>query len=296
MTHPPHIRDYFDPATNTVTYLVSDPDTGQAAIIDPVLNYDHRNGRAGTGSAEAILADARSHGLAIAWVLETHAHADHLTAASFIKSQTGARIGIGEHITEVQATFRSVFNLDDVSATGAEFDHLFKDGEVLTLGALEIHVMHTPANAGLCQLQGRRTPSLSAIRSSCRTMAPPARISPVAMRQRSIGRSGACSSLPPETRLFLCHDYKAPGRDAYRWQTSVAEERGHNIHVHDGIGEAEFVASREARDATLPAPVLLLPSIQVNIRAGRLPQPEANGSRYLKIPMRLDPALAKSAI
>jgi glyoxylase-like metal-dependent hydrolase (beta-lactamase superfamily II) len=296
MTYPPQICDYFDEATSTVTYLVSDPDTGEAAIIDPVLNYDHRSGKLGTRAAEAVIAEARSLGLKVVWVLETHAHADHLTAASFIKSQTGAQIAIGEHIGKVQATFRSIFNLDDVSTTGAEFDRLLKDGETFMLGALEVSVLHTPGHTPACvsyKIGDAVFVGDTVFMPDYGTARADFPGGDAATLYRSIQR---ILSLPPETRLFMCHDYKAPGRDQYRWQSSVAEERAHNIHIHDGISEAEFVSSREMRDATLAAPVLLLPSIQVNIRAGRLPKPEGNGSRYLKIPMRLDPALTKSAI
>jgi glyoxylase-like metal-dependent hydrolase (beta-lactamase superfamily II) len=294
MTYPPQICDYFDEATSTVTYLVSDPDTGEAAIIDPVLNYDHRSGKLGTRAAEAVIAEARSLGLKVVWVLETHAHADHLTAASFIKSQTGAQIAIGEHIGKVQATFRSIFNLDDVSTTGAEFDRLLKDGETFMLGALEVSVLHTPGHTPACvsyKIGDAVFVGDTVFMPDYGTARADFPGGDAATLYRSIQR---ILSLPPETRLFMCHDYKAPGRDQYRWQSSVAEERAHNIHIHDGIGEAEFVSSREMRDATLAAPVLLLPSIQVNIRAGRLPKPEGNGSRYLKIPMRLGLALTKS--
>jgi glyoxylase-like metal-dependent hydrolase (beta-lactamase superfamily II) len=296
MTYPPQICDYFDEVTSTVTYLVSDPDTGEAAIIDPVLDYDHRSGKLGTRAAEAVIAEARSLGLKIVWVLETHAHADHLTAASFIKSQTGAQIAIGEHIGKVQATFRSIFNLDDVSTTGAEFDRLLKDGGTFMLGALEVSVLHTPGHTPACvsyKIGDAVFVGDTVFMPDYGTARADFPGGDAATLYRSIQR---ILSLPPETRLFMCHDYKAPGRDQYRWQSSVAEERAHNIHIHDGISEAEFVSSREMRDATLAAPVLLLPSIQVNIRAGRLPKPEGNGSRYLKIPMRLDPALTKSAI
>ncbi|MBB5213721.1 MBL fold metallo-hydrolase [Parapusillimonas granuli] len=282
-----HIQAFFDEQTNTVSYLVSDPETRQAAVIDPVLDYDHRSGKASFASAERVLAAARDGGLAIAWILETHAHADHLSAAPYIKQRTGARVAIGEHIREVQAIFRPVFNLDDVSGDGGEFDRLLQDGETFDIGGLTVEVMHTPGHTPACVAyrigdavfvgDTLFMPDYGTARAdfpggSARTL------------YRSIRRLLA---LPPATRLFMCHDYKAPGRDSYAWETTVAEELAYNIHVREGVDEETFVAMREKRDATLAAPALLLPSIQVNIRAGRLPQAESNGVRYLKIPIRM---------
>lgn len=294
MISAPQIAAYFDENTNTISYVVWDPATLDAAVIDPVLNYDHRAGNANASSAQSILKDAEARGLTVKWILETHAHADHLTAAPYIKARTGAQIAIGEHIGEVQAAFRPVFNLDDVSTNGAEFDRLLKNGEALKLGLLDIEVIHTPGHtpACICYKVGDVVfvgdtlfmPDYGTARADFPG-------GDAATLYRSIRR---ILSLPPETRLFMCHDYKAPGRDHFAWETTVAEERRANVHVHDGVNEKAFVAMRKARDATLPAPVLLLPSIQVNIRAGRLPAAENNGTRYLKLPLRLDAELAKT--
>lgn len=281
------ILAFFDNATNTVSYLVSDPASREAAIIDPVLDYDHRSGHVAMHSADRIIEAARAAGAAITWILETHAHADHLSAAPYIKRQTGARVAIGEHIKQVQNLFRPVFNVDDVSTDGSEFDRLLSDGDRLPLGELEVEVMHTPGHTPACVsyrigdavfvgdtlfMPDYGTARADFPGGSARTL------------YRSIRRLLA---LPPETRLYLCHDYKAPGRDDYAWETTVAEQRARNLHVHDGITEDAFVTMREQRDATLAAPNLLLPSIQVNIRAGNFPPAEANGTSYLKIPLRL---------
>ncbi|MFZ5781397.1 MAG: MBL fold metallo-hydrolase [Pseudomonadota bacterium] len=286
MTARPAIEAFFDEATFTVTYLVSDPATGRAAIVDPVHDYDPKSGKLSTASADRVLARIAERGLTVDWILETHAHADHLTAAPYLKGKTSAKVVIGEHIREVQKIFRKVFNAQDVSEDGIEFDHLVKDGERLALGELGIEVMHLPGH----------TPADVAYRvgdavfvgdtifmpdyGTARTDFPGGNATTL---YRSIRR---LLSLPGETRLFMCHDYKAPGRDVYAWETTVDEERKRNIHVHDGVDEASFVAMRTKRDATLAAPVLLLPSVQVNIRAGHLPPAEDNGVRYLKIPVR----------
>ncbi|MFN6993842.1 MAG: MBL fold metallo-hydrolase [Aquincola tertiaricarbonis] len=296
-TPPAHIQSFFHEGTSTVTYLVADIASAQAAVIDPVLDYDHRSGKLHTASADAVLAAAREAGFAIAWVLETHAHADHLSAAPWIQQHTGARVGIGQHIREVQRLFRPVFNLTDVSCDGSEFDHLFTDGECLHIGGLRVEVMHTPGHTPACvayRVHGGNgqpdavfvgdtlfMPDYGSARAdfpggSARTL------------YRSIRRLLA---LPDDTRLFMCHDYKAPGRDTHAWETTVAGQRRANVHVHDGITEEAFVAARQARDAMLPAPVLLLPSIQVNLRAGHWPPAESNGMRYLKIPMRPAPGM-----
>jgi glyoxylase-like metal-dependent hydrolase (beta-lactamase superfamily II) len=287
MTAGPTIKAFFDQPTNTISYLVADPATKRAAIVDPVLDYDHASGKASTKSADVILDEAEALGLTIDWVLETHAHADHLSGAPYIKLKTGAKVGIGEHIREVQKIFRPVFNATDVKGDGSEFDHLFKDGERFELGNIEAAVLHVPGHtpADIAYRIGDAVfvgdtlfmPDFGSARADfpggdARTLF------------RSIKR---LLSLPPETRLFMCHDYKAPGRDRYAWETTVAEERTNNVHVKDGVGEEEFVAMRQARDATLAAPELLMPSIQVNMRAGKLPPADENGVRYLKIPVRL---------
>jgi glyoxylase-like metal-dependent hydrolase (beta-lactamase superfamily II) len=287
MRSPAGIQAFFDEPTHTVTYLVSDPVTGQAAVIDPVLDYDHRSGQASTAAADQVLRAASSDGLAIVLILETHAHADHLSAAPYLKQRTGARVAIGEHIRDVQTLFRPVFNLDDVSGDGSEFDLLLKDGETITLGGLAVEVMYTPGHTPAC-ISYRIGDAVFVGDTLFMPDYGTARADFPGGNARTLYRSiRRILSLPPETRLFMCHDYKAPGRDVYAWETTVAEQRARNVHIHEGVTEAEFVAMREKRDACLAAPALLLPSIQVNIRAGRLPQAESNGVRYLKIPLGL---------
>lgn len=280
------IQAFFDGSSNTVSYLVVDPETGKAAVIDPVLDYDHKSGEFCTRSVDRIVAAARDAGATIVKVLETHVHADHLSGAPRVKALTGATIGIGEHIGDVQRIFRSVFNLDDISCRGMEFDECYRDGQTFALGGLTVQVLHTPGHTPACvaYLVGDAVfvgdtlfmPDYGTARADfpggdARTL------------YRSIRRLLA---LPPQTRVFVCHDYKAPGRDHFAWESTVGEQRLRNVHVHDGIGEDEFVAMRQQRDAGLSAPTLLLPSIQVNLRAGELPAPESNGVRYLKIPLR----------
>ena len=280
------IEAFFDEPTNTISYLVADPVSGEAAVIDPVLDFDLASGNADVRSADRIVATAAERGWRIATVLETHAHADHLSAAPYIKLKTGAAIGIGEHIRDVQKIFRPVFALDDLKTDGSDFDRLFADGERFKIGTLDVEVMHVPGHtpADVAYLIGDAAfvgdtlfmPDYGTARADFPG-------GDARQLYRSIRR---VLSLPEETRLFLCHDYKAPGRDDYRWETSVSEQRRASVHVHDGITEDEFVAMREARDATLAVPKLLLPAIQVNVRAGRFPEAEANGVRYLKIPIR----------
>jgi glyoxylase-like metal-dependent hydrolase (beta-lactamase superfamily II) len=284
----PDIQAFFDEPTNTVSYLVADPATRRAAVIDPVLDYDHRSGKISARSADVILSAGAERGLHIDWILETHAHADHLSAASYLRRKTSAKLGIGEHILEVQRIFRDVFNLDDVSGNGSEFDRLFRDDETFRVGELEIGVIHTPGH----------TPACVSYRVGDAVFVGDTLFMPDYGTARADFPGGSAHSLyrsirrllelPPTTRLYMCHDYKAPGREHFAWETTVAEERARNVHVRDGVSESEFVSVRAARDATLPAPTLLLPSIQVNVRAGRLPRAESNGVRYLKIPIKLD--------
>jgi len=280
------IRPFFDEPTNTISYLIWDPETREGAVIDPVLDWDNRSGTADTAFADRILAAAGEAGVTIRWVLETHAHADHLTAAPYIKAKTGAPIGIGEHIKDVQRIFRPVFDVRDLKPEGGDFDHLFKDGEHFRIGALDVEVLHLPGH----------TPADIAFKvgddvfvgdtifmhdyGTARADFPGG---DAHVLFRSIRRLLA---LPPQTRLWMCHDYKAPGRNTYAWESTVAEQRASNPHVKDGVTEGEFVAFRTGRDAGLAAPLLLLPSIQVNIRAGRFPEAEENGVRYLRIPVR----------
>ena len=285
------IEAFFDEPTFTVTYLVADPATGEAAVIDPVLDYDHNGGSVDARSAEKVLAAAADRGWTITWALETHAHADHLSAAPYIKAKTGARIGIGEHIVDVQRIFRPVFNATDLKTDGSDFDHLFKDGEIFSIGQLQASVMHVPGH----------TPADIAYRIGDAVFVGDTLFMPDYGTARTDFPGGDARqlyrsirkllSLPPQTRLFMCHDYKAPGRDEYAWETTVEAERKGNKHIHDGVGEDDFVAMRTARDAKLDAPRLLLPSIQVNIRAGKFPPAETNGVRYLMIPVKVkDPA------
>ncbi len=283
----PLIEAFFDETTYTVSYLVADPETRDAVAIDPVMDFDIASGEADTRSAERLLTFAEKHGWRITMVLETHAHADHLSAAPYIKTRTGAHIGIGEHIRDVQKIFRPVFGLNDLRTDGSDFDRLFQDGEQFSVGTLRFTVMHVPGHtpADIAYLVSDAAfvgdtlfmPDYGTARADfpggdARTL------------YRSIRR---LLSLPEETRLFLCHDYKAPGRNDYRWETTVGEERRSNIHVHDGVDENSFVTMRETRDTTLAVPRLLLPSIQVNIRAGHFPEAESNGVRYLKIPVKM---------
>jgi glyoxylase-like metal-dependent hydrolase (beta-lactamase superfamily II) len=252
-----------------------------------VLDFDHRSGKASTKSADEILRHARTAGLTIEWVLETHAHADHLSGAPYIKLKTGAKVGIGEHIREVQKIFRPVFNAIDLKGDGSEFDHLFKGGERFKIGNLDAEVIYTPGHTPACvsyKIEDAVFVGDTLFMPDYGTARADFPGGDARDLYRSIKR---VLSLPAETRLFICHDYKAPGRDSYAWETTVGEERERNVHVRDGVSEDEFVAMRERRDATLPAPLLLLPSIQVNIRGGNLPPEEVNGVRYLKIPVTM---------
>ena len=284
----PDVHTYFDRATNTATHLVSDPETSAAAIVDPVLDFDPASGRLGTGSADAILADIAAQGLHLRYVLETHAHADHLSGADHIRHMTGAPIVIGAHIVEVQKAFIPLFEADDVRPDGAVFNILMEEGDTLPLGGLEIGVLHTPGHTPACvsYLIGDAAfvgdtlfmPDYGTARADFPG-------GDAATLYRSIRKLLA---LPAETRLFVGHDYLPAGRQDFRWETSVAAERAANIHVHDGVGEADFVAVREARDATLAAPRLLLPSLQVNIRAGALPPASPAGHVFLRLPVKQD--------
>lgn len=285
MSVAPKVRAFFHEPTFTVSYLVWDPDTRRAAVIDSVLDFDQKSGRTGTGSAQAILDAAREESVTIDWLLETHAHADHLSAAPFLKQATGAPIVIGENIKSVQKVFKDIFNLGYVTADGRPFDRLVKDGEKLALGDLKIDVMHTPGHTPAC-VSYRIVDAVFVGDTLFMPDYGTARTDFPGGDARTLFRSiRRLLSLPPETRVFLCHDYKAPGRDEYVWETTIAEERARNIHVHDGVSEDEFVTMREARDRTLEMPQLILPSIQVNIQAGELPPPESNGVRYLKLPL-----------
>jgi len=282
----PTVQAFFDEATNTISYLVSDPASGAAAIIDPVLDYDAAAARTSTASADDMLAAAAAQGLRVTQVLETHAHADHLSAAHYIREQTGAAIGIGSRITEVQKVFSQLFDATDVTDDGAVFDHLFADGERFAIGGLEAEVIHTPGHTPACVTyhigdavfvgDTLFMPDYGTARADFPG-------GDAATLYHSIQRILA---LPDETRLFVGHDYlPETGRTEFVWETTVGEQRRVNVHVGGGVSEADFVARRNARDAVLGKPRLILPSLQVNIRAGDLPPPEPSGKRFLKLPV-----------
>ena len=280
------IRSFFDEATSTVSYVLWENKKHHAVIIDPVLDYDHPSGKFSTTSADLLLAFLDEHQLSLQWILETHAHADHLSSAHYLKLKTGAPLAIGEHIRDVQNLFRPVFNLDDVSLDGSEFDRLLKDGERIPLGETFIEVLHTPGHTPACvsyYVDGHLFVGDTLFMPDYGTARADFPGGSAETLYNSIQRLLA---FPDETVIHLCHDYKAPGREENCWTTTVADQRVHNIHVHDGITKEHFVATRNARDAKLPAPQLLLPSIHVNIKAGQLPPAESNGVRYLKIPIR----------
>lgn len=281
----PEVRTFFDKATFTATHVVWDPATKRAAIIDSVHDYDPKSGRTDTASADAVIAFIQQEGLEVDWILETHVHADHLTAAPYLQEKLGGRIGIGARVAVVQGVFKSVFNAEEAFATdGRQFDRLFEDGEQFQIGGLTVEVMHTPGHTPACvtYVMGDAAfvgdtlfmPDFGTAR--CDFPGGDAR-----QLYRSIKRILA---LPPETRLFLCHDY-GPGGRAFEWVTTVAAQRENNIHVNDSVDEDGFVAMRTERDKQLSMPVLILPSVQVNMRAGVMPPPEANGISYLKLPV-----------
>ena len=284
----PLIQAFFDPATSTYSYVVSDPATAQCAIIDSVLDYDAAAGRTATTSADRLIAYVREQGLSVQWLLETHVHADHLSAAPYLKAALGGQLAIGEQIRVVQNTFGKLFNAGrEFAIDGRQFDQLFRDEQVFQLGLLNARALHTPGHTPACMtyLIGDAAfvgdtlfmPDYGTAR--CDFPGGDARV-----LYRSISRLFA---LPDSTRLFMCHDYLAPGRELHRYQTTVAEQRVHNVHVHQGVDEEAFVAMRQARDASLGMPALMLPSVQVNMRAGHLPPAEDNGVRYLKVPLNV---------
>lgn len=289
----PVIRSFFDETTNTATYLVIDPATSQAAIIDPVLDYEPRSGKISTTNADKVLKAIADEKVVVKWILETHAHADHLTAAQYLKSKTGARIGIGAHINDVQNIFDPIFDLKVKNTDRIEFDHRFNDGETFSIGKLSVEVLATPGHTPACisyKIDGNIFVGDTLFMPDYGTARTDFPGGDARTLYRSIKRLLA---FPADTRIWLCHDYMAPGRETYKWKTTVGEERQHNIHIHDGISEDEFVRMREARDATLAAPVLLLPSIQVNVHAGHLPEASDNGRRYVKIPLSMSEDLDK---
>lgn len=282
---PPIIEATFDAPTGTVTYLVRDPATKIAAVIDPVLDYDPNAAHLSTRSADALLAQIARQGLTLAYVLETHVHADHLSAADYLRRRTGAKVAIGAQVTAVQRGFAPLFDARDVATDGSVFDLLLSDGDQIALGDLEIDVIHTPGHTPAC-VSYRIGDALFVGDTLFMPDFGTARADfpggDAATLYRSIRR---LLDLPAETRIFVGHDYAAPGRSTPAWETTVAAERASNVHVRDGVDEAAYVAMRTARDATLPAPVLILPSLQVNIRAGALPPPDADGVERLRLPV-----------
>jgi glyoxylase-like metal-dependent hydrolase (beta-lactamase superfamily II) len=286
MTAAPDVTAFFDPATATVSYVVADPATKRAAVIDPVLDYDPKAGRTSTASAEALVAAVREKGLTVDWILETHVHADHLSAAPYVKRHLGGRIAIGSRIGTVQATFGKLFDAEPEFATdGRQFDRLFGDGDREPLGDLEIEAMHVPGHTQACAAY-RIGDAVFVGDTLFMPDVGTARCDFPGGDARTLWRSiRRILDLPHETRIFVCHDYPPNGSRAPAWETTVAEERRANIHVRDGITEDAFVEMRTARDRTLAMPMLILPSVQVNMRAGDLPPPAANGIRYLKIPL-----------
>ncbi|MDP5102652.1 MAG: MBL fold metallo-hydrolase [Erythrobacter sp.] len=282
----PAIASFFDPATFTVTYVVHDTATREAAVIDSVLDFDPNSGRTSTRSADAVIDYVNSHNLKVTWLLETHAHADHFSAAPYLQEKLGGKIAIGAAITTVQQVFGQLFNAGtEFSRDGSQFDVLFHDGDAFTIGNLPVKVMHVPGHTPACIAYAVGDAVFVGD-----TMFMPdygsARADFPGGDARTLFRSlRRILSLPPETRLFMCHDYLPKGRTEYVWETTVAAEREGNIHAHDGITEDEFVAMREARDATLDMPRLILPSVQVNMRAGHMPPADENGVTYLKIPV-----------
>ena len=280
------VQSFFHAGSNTFSYIVSDPHSGQAAIIDPVLDFDAAAARTGSTAAQALVDHVSAHGLQVQWLLETHAHADHLSAAQWLKQQfPAARLAIGEGIRTVQATFAAVLDLGDgFSTDGSQFDHLFADGDEFSIGALPARVIAVPghtSDSNAFLIGDVLFPGDSLFMPDGGTARCDFPGGDAATLFHSIQR---LFQLPAATRVFVCHDYGPNGRDI-ACETSIGEQRAHNIHVHDGIDAASFVSLRTARDATLKVPALILPSLQVNLRAGALPQPDANGVRYLKLPL-----------
>lgn len=281
----PQVQAFFDPATWTVSYVVFDTPGGHCALVDSVLDYDPKSGRTRTTSADQLIAFVRAQHLTVDWILETHAHADHLSAAPYLRQHLGGKVAIGSQITQVQNVFKGIFHLEPEFATdGRQFDHLLQDGETFAIGQLQAQALSVPGH----------TPACLAYQVGDAVFVGDTLFMPDVGTARCDFPGGNAHtlyqsirkllSLPPETRLFMCHDYPPAGREV-QWETTVADQRARNIHVHDGVSEADFVAMRTQRDATLEMPVLILPSVQVNIRAGELPPPEANGLSYLKIPL-----------
>lgn len=285
---PFNLEPAFDPESCTYSYLLSDPITGRCAIIDPVLGYDTAAARISYASIDRLVEQVRANGLTLEWILETHVHADHLSAARYVQGQLGGRIGIGDRIPQVQETFARLFDVEDgFKVDGSQFDHLFADGETFHIGELSVRVLHTPGHTPACVsylIEDAAFVGDTLFMPDCGTARCDFPGGDAHQLYRSIGR---LFELPDTTRLFMCHDYKSPVRDHYCYQTTLAEERAHNIHVGQSLDEADFVALRTTRDKTLGQPRLLLPSVQINMRAGATPAAKANGISYLKIPLNM---------
>lgn len=281
----PDVKVFFDQATFTVSCVISDSSTQRAAIIDSVMDFDPASGRTATDSADEIIHYVTQAGLHIDWILETHVHADHLSAAPYLKEKLGGKTAIGANVSVVQDVFKGIFNLENLDVDGSQFDHLFTDGETFQIGDIDAHVLATPGHTPACVTYVIGDTAFVGDTlfmpdfGTARTDFPGGSATQL---YRSIQR---IFTLPDETRLFLCHDYKAPGREDYAWETTVGEQRKKNVHISDAVTEDQFVAMREERDGQLGMPKLILPSIQVNIRAGNFPDAENNGIRYLKIPL-----------
>lgn len=288
---PLQVEGFFDPATSTVSYIVLDPATRHCALIDSVLDYDPKSGRTSTASADRLIARVAALEARVEWILETHVHADHLTAAPYLQEKLGGKIGIGSHITDVQEVFGKLFNTGEAMARdGSQFDHLFAGDESFSIGKLECRALHTPGHTPACMSYVVSNGSQRAAFVGDTLFMPDygtARCDFPGGDARTLFHSiNKVLSLPADTVLYMCHDYQPGGREV-QFVSTVAEERASNIHVRNGISEEEFVVMRTRRDAGLDMPTLILPSVQVNMRAGHLPQPEANGIRYLKIPLNV---------
>jgi len=285
-TRAPHVKAFFDEPTFTVAYVVSDPLTKRAAIIDSVWDFDHASGRTSFASANAIIAHVEAEGLSVDWILETHAHADHLSAAPYLQGKLGGKLAIGREIITVQGVFGKIFNeATEFARDGSQFDRLLDDGDTLMVGEIPLIALHVPGHtpADMAYVIGDALFTGDTMfmpdYGSARCDFPGGDAHHL---YRSVRR---LMELPDETRVFLCHDYKAPNRDAFVWETTMLAERTANVHIHEGVEEDQFVAMRTERDATLSMPKLIMPALQVNIRAGHLPPPENNGVRYLKLPL-----------
>ena len=282
----PDVTGFFDQATNTISYVVRDPEGSQAAIVDSVLDFDHASGRTDTRSADAIIDFVKENGIEVQWILETHVHADHLSAAPYLQETLGGKIGIGKEITTVQDTFGKIFNEGtEFQRDGSQFDALFEEGQSFHIGQMRGDVLHTPGHTPACMTfvigdaafvgDTLFMPDFGTARCDF----------PGGSAETLYSSIQKILSLPDETRIFVGHDYKAPGRDEYAWETTVSAQKGKNVHLANGVSEEEFVAMREARDATLGMPKLIIPSIQVNMRAGNMPEPDQDGDVFLKVPI-----------